>query len=814
LRPLSQCTIPFYGATGQRIAELVLIPFREATDPARAPLVEREPSDAGSYNETEFQLREGERYEYIVESESNLRLRSSLSTHSRTRTAAGISDAGILETGNYCGTLLLELVTSGAKVEDTAVSLQTIDVRSVKLDYRTQYRGMLKRVSEEAAALLVDARSSVTSPFRSTYASVSAGDLQLQFELLRHIVDDPEFKAAVHRIVECPHETLNSAVEQVSASRCRRLTPQASRLLVQGSPRAAVGVDHPVYLRAGLKSVARTIPVVRRERTVDTAENRFVKFALTDMRAFLAHAQTVFSQSHKRWGPTAHICVRLSSTISEFLNQSFFSEVGALNHSAIGSPVLQQRGGYREVLSAWLRFRSASELSWPAGKDVFRAGQRNVALLYEYWIFFILLDLFCRMFRNGERPDPQALIDRSIEDAPQLRLKEGEEIGPFEGTFVHAGRVMRAKFAYNRAYAVSSDRSNAGSWTRRLRPDYSLSFWPAGFAESEAEARELLVHVHFDAKYRVEGISDLFGAENELGEATGAGAKYRYQDLLKMHAYRDAIRRTQGAFILYPGSEGAQHTFRGFTHEILPGVGAFALTPDESGRAKGIQEFESFLVQLLEHLTNRTTAQERVSFHVGEAYRVREGPVIYGDIPLQERDELSDVGRALPPDEHTVIVAWFDSPAQIEWTQRTGLVVVRLGDRPGTWHVPPEVSSARHILLRTHGNAIAPGLRKLTRPGYNVFSASDLVKKGYPGRAAGDIYAVFSTAADPAFASCVWDGMSIRDLLLEFEMRRSYRWKSLGRRSPDPRVLSLRTLLKAVLAGHPSVSFLIDDEAH
>ena len=44
-----------------------------------------------------------------------------------------------------------------------------------------------------------------------------------------------------------------------------------------------------------------------------------------------------------------------------------------------------------------------------------------------------------------------------------------------------------------------------------------------------------------------------------------------------MHAYKDAIRRTGGAYILYPGTDN-QNPLKGF-HEIIPGLGAFAIRP-------------------------------------------------------------------------------------------------------------------------------------------------------------------------------------------------------------------------------------------
>ena len=70
-----------------------------------------------------------------------------------------------------------------------------------------------------------------------------------------------------------------------------------------------------------------------------------------------------------------------------------------------------------------------------------------------------------------------------------------------------------------------------------------------------------MVHIHFDAKYRVDRVSELLGDTSD-DDVFENGAEMRnenrsaakYSDLLKMHTYRDAIRRTAGAYVLYPGN--------------------------------------------------------------------------------------------------------------------------------------------------------------------------------------------------------------------------------------------------------------------
>jgi len=802
MRALPETSIPFRSPSGAVVAHVTLIPVKDAENAATAPLTETDEEDAREHGETTVQLRESERYEYEVvpTNGADLRLRCSLSSRRRSLGAGGGKlDAGLIETRSFCGTLLLELVEGEVDDAKTAVASALLDVRSLKLEYRTEYRGMLRRLSDEIVGLVADARSSTKVGFRSTFEDrKNAGWQQIQLELLRETLDSADFSAALQRILSFPHERLSTVSDSVSTDRPICWTPSAVRQLVTSNPRREVPATHPLRTQLSLKSVAERVQVPRKSRDLDTLENRFVKFALEEFRAFLTHAQGVFD-SNPGWGSSAALSRRLAATVEDWLGRSLFREVGEMRFAPLGSPVLQRKAGYREVLRWWLRFRTAAELSWEGGEELFHAGQRDVASLYEYWLFFELLGWFCQKCRGGNRPAVEELIEGLEEGSPNLRLRKRMELGPFAGTFAGQSRRLNARFAYNRRFEVTQDRHLGGSWTRRLHPDYTLTFWPEDLTQAEAERQELLVHVHFDAKYRVEDIEGLFGAEGADDADDEVQGNYKRQDLLKMHAYRDAIKRSQGAYVLYPGRANAAVKLKGF-HEILPGLGAFGVAPDENGAAQGLESLEKFLDEVLAHLGNRTTAQERVSYHLAESYTLKEEPVQYGSLVLAERDEMSDTTRALPPSEHHVVVAWYNTPEQLEWTLEKGIANVRLGDRPGTWHIPPEIASARHVLLRTHGGKLAEGLFRLTKPGYKVYSASDLTAKGYPGTAGGEIYAVFEVEPDVAYIDRKWDEQEVTKQIKSFESRRAYRQvNTLHRRSPDPRVLSLKDLLMAML---------------
>ncbi|MDC3335791.1 DUF2357 domain-containing protein [Opitutales bacterium] len=795
-----ECFIPCLSKTGEEVAQIILIPFKDAKNDFTSPIVEISDSDASEFGETRTQLRESERYEYEVRpiSEySDLRLRCSLSKRRKSldhKKKISANDAGILETRSFCGTLMLEVVEGEVDANKESVATGLVEVRSIKMNYRTQYRGMLFRISDEIAGLLADARSSTKSSYLSSFKErkEDRGWLQIQLELLRVMLDSSDFNASVHRILSYPHERLVSEIESRATNRPIRWSSSATRQLVSGNPRRKVPKDHFFRTKFGIESVAETINLVQNSRDLDTPENRFIKFVLQEFSSFLKHSETVF-EKEKGWHASEALSHRLSVKVDSWLGHSFFRAIRQLRILPLGSPVLQRKAGYREVLRSWLRFRTTAELSWQGGKEVFHAGQRDVASLYEYWLFFVLLDWFSNKFGNGERPPIEDLVEGLDENSPNLRLRKRFELGPFRGLYSGKSRVLNARFSFNRRFPKSEERQLGGSWTSPLHPDYTISFWPLDFSEEQAEKSEVIVHLHFDAKYRVNNVGKLFALE-ENSHKDDEG-NYKKQDLLKMHAYKDAIKRSHGAYILYPGD--SKKRFQGF-HEILPGLGAFGVTPDMSGKAKGFDSLEKFLDEVLDHLSNRTTALERFNYHISESYSTLEDPVEYGSLKLPEIDVFGKDFRAVPPAEHFVAIGWYNNKEQLDWIYKNGIANLRLGKRYGSWHVQPEISATRHLLLRTFKGEVAPGLWKLKKPGFKVYTENDLKKTGYPGPANGEIYAVFEIEPDQEWKDEEWDGEEIMNVIESYESRIKHRLvNNLGRTSPFVRILPLSDLLKS-----------------
>ena len=78
--------------------------------------------------------------------------------------------------------------------------------------------------------------------------------------------------------------------------------------------------------------------------------------------------------------------------------------------------------------------------------------------------------------------------------------------------------------------------------------------------------------------------------------------KFKYGDLYKMHTYKDAILKTEGAYVLYPGDDCK--IFKVNENEPIPSVGAFPLTPGKNGEEE--HELITFILAVIKKIIGNT----------------------------------------------------------------------------------------------------------------------------------------------------------------------------------------------------------------
>jgi predicted component of viral defense system (DUF524 family) len=698
--------------------------------------------EAQEFSESQFQILEGNCYEYHF-NKDNFQLSASIS---------GIvipskrhSSSGRIVPNIYVGTLTLDILNTTANV---AVSKLDIEVLATKFNqqldksYRENYRFMLEDITEKCTELLMQINSPVHQTFEIDFNS-NQNTVYQRFCFVQSVLNNSDFTEAIQKIISNPKTNWNEENEISDIRKIKRITNYALRQIISGTNRVALPENNSLR-NSNINSVPLKINGYRKIENIDTPENRFIKHVLEVFKKFCEECLAVFSskQLEKPIQEAQHLIHNLESQ----LNHPFFQNINRPTSLKLNSPVLQKRSGYREILNRWLQFDLASKLIWKGGEDVYNAGKKDIASLYEYWLFFTLYDLVKNKFNiQSVNFDKQAYKHLIVptSDGLNVMVKSGKHTA-LEGVYTKRSRDLRIKFSYNRTFkgGVEYSGSKSGSWTAPLRPDYTLSVWSNSFTEEQAEANESIVHIHFDAKYKITNFyqtvhPNLDGLELEQTlnqeESDERKGTYKNVDLLKMHAYKDAIRRSGGAYILYPGAK--EKPFRGF-HEIIPGLGAFSVNP--STNKSEINELSKFIDSIIDHLLDRTSQREQLS---DETFRIFKNPKSDDEVLHESIPEYVD-SEKLNPNETFVIVGFYKSKEQLDWILKNNLYNFRTGTDKGSLPLSNENINAKYLILHGKDELITNRIFQLKTTGTKILSQNDLIKKGYPNPS-GELYLVY-----------------------------------------------------------------------
>ena len=684
--------------------------------------------DAEEFGEARFQLLEGSEYDYRFESIDHI----NFCDNPLVRPSEDEEESrGRIITGNYVGTLHLNIKDSNGLI----IATLDFEVRSKKTDYRKDYRKMLSDITSYYTELVMLSSSPVNQKFEPDNEE-DCRTLYQKFAFVKSIIDSEEFEDAIHKILYNPVRKWTDTTIDRPIAAARRIGRNGLKQIASSSNRMHLPQD--IELDVKLNSIPRKLTVPYKKETNDTVENRFVKFVLKTFHTFCRNIQDLSNASESgRLISEAALCCE---KIENILSYGFFKEIQDPQFVALNSPVLQRREGYREVLQAWTMYDLAAKLTWDGGDNVYEAGKRNIAALYEYWLFFKLLEIISDKFELDPR-EKSALV-KTTPNKINLELKQGKMI-MVGGKYHTPTRDLNVRFFYNRTFSHNSHHDKRGSWTTAMRPDYTLSIWTGEISEEAAEKENTIVHIHFDAKYRVshillldkdeadnedcatlenndplkDEISNRFNQEKEQEQL----GNYKRGDLLKMHAYNDAIRRTGGSYVLYPGSE--DKTLRGF-HEIIPGLGAFPVNPNSF--EEDSMMLRKFIDDLIENFLNRISQREQKAYYDYKIYKSEPVQAVRESMP----EPIGD-NRNLIPTGTNVLIGFYKDEGHLKWILRNKWYNTRTGTMTGSLRLDNKILTAKYLLL--HGGKDKPQLLlRLKDTGARIISSNNLVRRAIP----------------------------------------------------------------------------------
>ena len=640
--------------------------FPVAGDPVEITVSE---DDFSREEDCEFlPLIEGHFYHYEISRAGRLDSRSSF-----LRGAPG--NKGKLAPGTSVGYGRLWL--EGLNDPDTALN---VEVSSTIIGWKDDFEKLLAELTGYVADLQMQVQSDVQYNAGVDEESASQNAIQRFFFLLG-IVNDGALDRALRHIVENPHVRLKTVESQRDIRHAMRFGASTLHQIASAHRR----VESPEGIRNRLPTLPESLHGTIREETVDVFENRFVKHVLVLFRNGLQE----FKDRLPKVKPEGkHYSIELDidaglNRLDSWLGSDFFRGISPLTAMSSSSVVLQRKEGYRDVLRKWLQSKVAATMMRTIGEDTsYRDNQKDVATLYEYWCFFRLLDIIKGLFNINE--DQVAEIFVGSNDGLSLKINEGKSVSlngyyvPAKGKEGGRYRALTVKYQYNRRF--SRNDGSCDSWTMLMIPDYTLSFWPKGMKEEEAQKLDLVTYVHFDAKYKAQEIASLIDENDDSSAYSTEDAKYERDvkriDILKMHAYRDAIPHTAGAYVLYPGK--TRHKYEMYRDEMLPGLGAFPLYP---GNDDG-EPIRDFLASAADYLCDRISRWEDYTYQKNRIYssniwKERQSvlcealkSLVQSDLVDSHRVNFFDLRQLVSAQPEQIWFEQADGEKQLDWINR------------------------------------------------------------------------------------------------------------------------------------------------
>lgn len=601
------------------------------------------------------------------------------------------SARGRLRTGSYVGVLPIEVESSGDRLR------ALVEVQSRKLGYLAEYRWMLRDLTYEATSLVLER----FAPTRQRLGDDWLRDPRSAYERFVHLqalFADPGFEQAVLYVTNRPYVDW---VEQSESRNPWQPVAGGSRLgraLSRPGPRVEWPGSQTRTLPAKI-SVDVTVP------TVDNIPNRFVKHALDHFLRLLNRVRDSLASQ-----PESTSAVRGLREIAEverrlevLRSAPVFRDIGDMVILPIDNQVILKRAGYREVLGAYLRVEAGTRVVWE--DETLSGAQKSAATLYEYWAFLQLLRVVQAITPDLDTSE----LFAETKDGLTLSLRQGRE-RQFRGTVNRLGRIIDLDLYYNRAFSPTLRNVEGGSWSLPMRPDCSLRLQ----ARSDGPGISS-VWLHFDAKYK---LSDIGLLRDVAGIDEGRSHQPMRDDLLKMHVYLGAIRRTVGSYVLFPGEGHANDPYRAYT-ELLPGLGAFSLRPVAEG--PDTQAIKTFLENVLTHVASVATQERRYRYWESQIFPADESVPAYGG-----REPIA----GLPPADTSVLLGFVRSDEQWDWIRRSRLYNMRADvARDGSVSVIGREASAQ-VLVAYSANQIL-GIWRLSGLA-SVLTGAQLVSLGYP----------------------------------------------------------------------------------
>ena len=470
--------------------------------------------------------------------------------------------AGFLNYGNEIGKSEIHLIYETK--EGTKRFTFSFEVLSTKLNYHEHWRRIIEDIEAEYRMLSLDY-------MRRTFHGFSPDQNGKTPEIVWWSVfasEQEKFVRACKSIIERPRHRLHGRESYRRADQLKIVPREIENTLAEHR-----------------NENGHLYRVEEQIQTNDTQENRFLKFALSQITSKYDALKQRIENLNNVSEVKKQEMRNMLSTLQHLQRNPFFRSVGRYKGMSQESLVLHKATGYSQVYRTWNLLRRGYSLY----DGMYRLQTKDIATLYEIWCFIEVSHIVKEKLQ---------LSDTDVDHRNRMEMNGlfTWELGKGEHSRIlfKKDNVELAELVYNpkNTERENSDMGMKGLVVRTVsqKPDIVLQLTKNDMSKG------MKMTYLFDAKYRI--------ADRQNGVDTPPD-----DAINQMHRYRDAIyyqehdentlkKEVIGGYILFPGDgEPADVEMARFHKSIEEvNIGAFPLRPkDKCNR----QLLEDFIEQLI-----------------------------------------------------------------------------------------------------------------------------------------------------------------------------------------------------------------------
>lgn len=452
---------------------------------------------------------------------------------------------------------------------------QRFQVHSRKMTYE-QVQQLVSYIDDKITQLSLTFNSNALA--NSKLVRQKDDDEFNRFIYLYQLLKSGKLMRAWQLVARNPYQHFESNVEVVDFAMAKQLTPDNLIDAFSGQTPFVKSSRSLPFAKKLKGFLPEKINEYEKVVSNDNNENQFVLFYLQQCMKLLTNYIKRFEQQAEKEKFINEAFVQelkdYRSQLARITKGRFFQGVGRLTVINRSSTILTKRAGYKQLYSYYLNMKSSPQQSIDAQDFVELFENKSIDKLYEYVALFYLDDYLKDLY--GFLPQQQKL-GTSRKNYSVILNETNDKV-----------KLQYAKEGY-----PTTTLSFQHSYTRGKKTSYALTQSPDFSLVIEHHGKRKLYH--FDTKFKMK-VFDV--AEEGLTEQRRYAKE---EDLKTMHAYRDGIYGTVGAYVLYPGDAHSEKMiYRDEQHAVHgdndnAGIGSVPLQIADDNA-----ELRAFLRELIE----------------------------------------------------------------------------------------------------------------------------------------------------------------------------------------------------------------------